>query len=124
MALETNTCDYNEHSSCANGFTDLAEGFFPVMLRAFFTNGSLGGERNLVGWLLVQSCSVLQCKDSVRIEEKSPFALEKTSRLIIFREKVGVYCENHTKRISKRCGKMQILVVLQLVVRTDNLHGV
>ena len=95
----------------------------PRMLRNFVTNGSLWGRRSLVGWMLAQSSSVLQYKDSVRIEGKSSYALEKTSGLIIFWETVGVYCENPTKRISKLCGKMQILVVLQLVVRKDHLHG-
>jgi hypothetical protein len=64
---------------------------------------------------------------SVKIQfvskKKKSMRIGKTSRLIIFRETVGIYCENYTKRISKLCGKMQILVVLQLAVRTDNLHG-
>jgi hypothetical protein len=42
---------------------------------------------------------------------------------MIFRKTVGIYCENNTKPISKLCGKMQIFVVLQRVVHTDNLHG-
>jgi hypothetical protein len=37
----------------------------------------VGGRRNLVGWMLAQRSSILQCKDSVRIEEKSPRALER-----------------------------------------------
>jgi hypothetical protein len=56
------------------------------------------------------------------VSKKKSICIGKTSRLIIFRETVLIYCENHTKRISKLRGKMQILVILQLVVRTDNLH--
>jgi hypothetical protein len=50
MAPESNTRDYNEHSSYVNGFTALAEGFCSVMLRAFVTNGSLLGAEKF-GWM-------------------------------------------------------------------------
>jgi len=55
MASEANTCDYNEHSSYANGFTAVAEGFCPVMLRDFVTNRNLWGGGGVgvekLGWM-------------------------------------------------------------------------
>jgi hypothetical protein len=45
-------------------------------------------------------------KDSVRTSLKTYYiSATKTSLLLLFREKIAVYCETHTKRTNALCGQ-------------------
>jgi hypothetical protein len=53
-------------------------------------------------------------KDPVRFSHETYYvSAKKTNRLILFRETVAVYCENHTEYINNTVGKVQSYKVLK-----------
>jgi hypothetical protein len=60
------------------------------------------------------------CKNSVRTTQDTGYVSStKTNQLILFREKVTVYCENHTKPTNALCGQNAEFYY----VKADGIYG-
>jgi hypothetical protein len=54
---------------------------------------------------------LVTCKNSVRTSQETHYvSATKTNRLMLFRETVAVYCENHAEHINTFCGQNAVLL--------------
>jgi hypothetical protein len=52
----------------------------------------------------IRSLKIIKIQFKINIRKRQCVSATKTNRLILFRGKIAVYCENHTEHTNKLCG--------------------